>query len=120
MLGKLLFIIMAAGAIASALLVNRQQRIETFHEMTATHQRLLEHEATLWRLRSEIAGRCRPSEVRSAIDRLKLEWIAIPARPEPPAAPPVDVPAARFVHRPSSPTTSTDGVAQTDNTDLSG
>ena len=39
MFGKLLFIIMVVGATACALLVIRQQRIDTFHEMSAVHQR---------------------------------------------------------------------------------
>jgi hypothetical protein len=107
MLGKLLLIIMAAGAIACALLVIRQQRIETFHEMTVTHRELLEHEASLWRLRCEIAARCRPSEVREAMKRLEGDWAAIPARPDPPLlSPQDDEPGVRVASYRSSPVAS--------------
>jgi hypothetical protein len=50
--------------------------------MTQTHRRLSEHERTLWQMRAEIAGRCRPSEVRLAMNGLNLNWIPLPARPD--------------------------------------
>lgn len=84
---KLMVIIMALAATASALLVIRQQRIDTFHEMSAIHQRLLIHERTLWELRSEIAHRCRPSQVRLAMHQLGDAWSPLPRRnPAPPPA----------------------------------
>ena len=79
MFAKLLLIIVAVGAVACALLVIRQQRIDTFHEITQAHLRLQEHERTLWQMRAEIAERCRPSQVRLAMDELGLEWIPLPA-----------------------------------------
>lgn len=79
MLGKLLIIILVVGATASALLVNRQKRIETFHEMSQIHRRLHNHEYNLWKLRMQIAGRCRPAQVRLLVDRMGGEWIPIPA-----------------------------------------
>ena len=81
---KLLFIIMVVGATAWALLVIRQQRIDTFHEMSAVHQRLLNHERTLWELRSEIAQRCRPSQVRLAMNQIGGQWVPIPCSPPSP------------------------------------
>lgn len=81
MFAKLLFIIIAVGAVACALLVIRQQRIDTFHEITQTHRRLSEHERTLWEMRAEIAERCRPAQVRLAMNNLGLDWIPLPARP---------------------------------------
>src|SRR5437867_1579452 len=81
MLPKLIVVILVVGATASALLVNRQQRIETFHEMSLVHHRMLDHETTLWRLRGQIAERCRPTQVRQSMTRLGGEWAPIPARP---------------------------------------
>jgi hypothetical protein len=81
MLVKLVFVILVVGTTASALLVNRQQRIETFHEMSVIHQRLLDQRSTLWKLQSQIAARSRPSEVREAVDHLSGAWAPIPASP---------------------------------------
>ena len=81
MLPKLIMVILVVGATASALLVNRQQRIETFHEMSIIHHRMLEHETTLWQLRSQVANRCRPEYVRAAMKNLGGEWTPIPAGP---------------------------------------
>lgn len=91
MLGKLLIIILVVGATASALLVNRQKRIETFHEMSQVHRRLQNHEYNLWKLRMQIAGRCRPSQVRMLVDRMGGQWIPIPAPGSPIMPPPADV-----------------------------
>lgn len=81
MFGKLLFIIVSVCAVACALLVIRQQRIDTFHDMTQVHRRLIEHERTLWQMRAEIAHRCRPSQVRLAMNGMNVEWVPLPARP---------------------------------------
>jgi hypothetical protein len=89
MFSKLLFIILAVGALAMALLVNRQQRIDTAHDISLLHQRLLDHERTLWKLQTEIAQRVQPSQVRAAIEALQAEWSSIPTRvvePQPNAA----------------------------------
>lgn len=101
MFGKLLLIIVCACAVACALLVIRQQRIDTFHEMTQTHRRLSEHERTLWQMRAEIAERCRPSEVRMAMNSLNLNWVPLPARPESPVLPGPDIRLANQTQRPS-------------------
>jgi hypothetical protein len=92
MFAKLMLIITVAGATACALLVIRQQRIDTFHEISLAHQRLLVHERTLWQLRAEIAQRCRPSQVRLVMNRLGGEWVPIPAAPAPPVhQPPIQL-----------------------------
>ena len=66
---------------ACALLVICQQRIDTFHEISLIHRRLLKHDRTLWELRSEIAHRCRPSQVRLVVHQLGDNWQPIPAIP---------------------------------------
>ncbi len=81
MFAKLLSIVIAVCAVACSLLVIRQQRIDTFHDMTQVHGRLLEHERTLWQMRAEIAERCRPSQVRLGMNGLKIDWSPLPARP---------------------------------------
>jgi hypothetical protein len=90
-LGKLIIIILVVGATASALLVNRQKRIETFHEMSQIHRRLHNHEFNLWKLRMQIAGRCRPAQVRLLVDRMGIQWIPIPAPGSPLMSPATDV-----------------------------
>lgn len=78
---KLLIIIIVVGAMACALLVNRQQRIDTAHEIAAVHQRLIAQEQTLWRLRMEIAQRVKPEYIKKRIDRAGGMWVSIPSRP---------------------------------------
>lgn len=85
MFAKLLFIIIVIAAAACALLVIRQQRIDAFHEITQTYKRLSEHERTLWTMRAEIAERCRPSQVRLAMNALDINWTPLPARPVSPS-----------------------------------
>lgn len=81
MFPKLLLIILVAGAIAAALLVNRQHRIDTAHEITVLHERLTAKEQTLWRLETEIARRLRPEAIRRQLERMGGEWVALPAPP---------------------------------------
>jgi len=78
MFGKLLLVILAAAFTAAALLVLRQERIDTAHEMSVVHRHMLEHERALWELQCEIARRCRPEEVRRMMDELEEQWTAIP------------------------------------------
>ncbi len=79
---KLLITILALGLTAAALLVIRQQRIDHAHAMAQSHQRLVEHETQLWRLRAEVVSQCRPEDVREAIERSDVLWNAIPQRPQ--------------------------------------
>ena len=82
---KLLTTILGLGLIAAALLVIRQQRIDIAHDMALTHQRIIEQEARLWRLRAEVVRRCRPEDVRAALERSGLTWQTIPLQPLDPA-----------------------------------
>ena len=82
MFAKLFIIILAIGAAACALLVVRQQRIELAHDVAMRHNRLLQHERALWDLRTEIAGRVKPGDVRMLVDQLGGDWQQIPASPE--------------------------------------
>ncbi|HWB18667.1 MAG TPA: hypothetical protein VG711_00080 [Phycisphaerales bacterium] len=82
MFAKLLVVILSVGVIASALLVIRQQRINTFHDISVIHEKMIDHERVLWKLRNDIANRCRPAEVRMALAQLNESWDPIPARPE--------------------------------------
>ncbi len=91
MFPKLLFIILVAGATAGALLVNRQHRIDTAHEISSLHQRLQAQEQTLWRLQSDLAHRTRPEQIRKAKDSLGGSWVAIPSRPQPDSRPTVRI-----------------------------
>ena len=78
MFGKLLLVILAAAFTAATLLVLRQERIDTAHEMSVVHRNMLEHERALWELQCEIARLCRPEEVRRMMDELQEQWTAIP------------------------------------------
>jgi hypothetical protein len=81
MFTKLLLIIISAGAIAAALLVNRQHRIDTAHEIAVLHHRLTQQEQSLWRMETDIAQRLRPQEIRKQLERMGGEWVALPAPP---------------------------------------
>ncbi|MFO0874920.1 MAG: hypothetical protein U0575_13250 [Phycisphaerales bacterium] len=80
MFGKLALVILVLGALAAALLVDRQQRIDLAAEMSRTHGRLRQHEQALWRLRGDVAHRTRPAEIRAAIERLGVKFVPIPDR----------------------------------------
>ncbi len=102
MFPKLTLLILSAALTAAALLVVRHRRIETAHEMSVMHAQLLEHERALWRLRGELARRCRPEAVREMTREIPETWIPMlepredGARPLPaPAQPPVGTTAAR-------------------------
>jgi len=97
MFSKLLLIILAAGAIAAALLVNRQHRIDTAHEIAGVHQRLTTQEQKLWRMEAEIAQRLRPEEVRRKLAAMGGVWIALPAPPT--KRPRIDQPPGQLADR---------------------
>lgn len=88
MFGKLLLIIIGIALTAIALVVMRQQRIDTHHEIAETYDRLRDHERTLWELKSRIAHATRPEEVERLMMELDEQWATIPetnARPGPDA-----------------------------------
>lgn len=70
MFGKLAFLILGLGVVAGVLLVNRQLRIQSAHELADAQRRVAQHDRTLWRLRAEIASRITPERVQSAAARL--------------------------------------------------
>jgi len=74
MFPKLLVIIIVLGITGCLLLVNRQQQIEAAHEMTVIHQRLADHEQTIWKLRAEVARRCSPDQLHLLQQELGEEW----------------------------------------------
>lgn len=81
MFAKLLITILSLGLVAAALLVVRQQRIDIAHDMAALHERIVDQEAQLWRLRAEVVRRCRPEDVRAALEHSGLVWQTIPNQP---------------------------------------
>jgi hypothetical protein len=98
MFGKLLLVILTAGATGVALLVLRQHRIDAAHEMSIIHQRVIAHERALWRLRTEVAERCRPAEIRRLIVDREESWHAVPSPDAAPFDPLVPIPADAAVH----------------------
>ena len=78
MLGKLLLIILTAALTAAALLVIRQQRIDTAHRMSIAHQRMVDSQRALWKMQCEIAAQCRPEQVRQMMEQLDEKWTTIP------------------------------------------
>ena len=60
------------------LLLIRQLRIEASARSARLYQRLVENEHTEWKLRSEIAARSRPDELRRAMVELGGSWTPIP------------------------------------------
>ena len=81
MFAKLLLIILSAGAIASTLLVLRQQKVETIHDISRAYHRQRQYERTLWTLQAEIARRCRPEALRELLLEQGSDWRPIPAAP---------------------------------------
>lgn len=73
MLPKLVALILIAGATACGLLVIRQHRIDAAHQMSAIHQRLLQHEQRLWKLRVAIHERLRQDQVALMAENLAAE-----------------------------------------------
>lgn len=83
---KLLLIIITIGGTASSLLVMRQQKVETIHDISGAYHRLRENERTLWMLQVEIARRSHPEELRRRLIDLDLNWQSIPAAPPGPGS----------------------------------
>jgi hypothetical protein len=78
MFAKLLLVILVAALAAVVLLGLRQQRLECAHRMAKLHERLNEHRQALWELRSDIARRCRPDEVRQLVNDQGQAWTILP------------------------------------------
>ena len=54
---KLITTILAGASVAGGLLVIRQHRLDTAHDMSRSHLRLVQHEQALWRLKTLISQR---------------------------------------------------------------
>ncbi len=77
MFPKLLVIIIVMGATACALLVNRQQRIDTAHETARIHREILRQQQRCWELRRDIAVESQPDRVRAALGEVAGAWLPI-------------------------------------------
>lgn len=77
MFAKLLLIIIVMGATACALLVNRQQRIDTAHRSAQLHQEILRQRQQCWALRRDIAFESQPERVRAALAEIGGQWSPI-------------------------------------------
>ncbi len=75
MFAKLLTLIIIAGLTALALLLTRQEQIDTVHEMTRLHHRLQEQRHAVWSLRNEIANACRPSVIEKLRSMAPDQWV---------------------------------------------
>lgn len=64
MLAKIVVFILAMALVSIAVLVTRQLRTQALSEAAATRLRIVEADAALWRLRTEIAQRSSPSAIR--------------------------------------------------------
>ena len=82
MFGKLLLIIIVMGVTACALLVNRQQRIDTAHRAARLHQEILHQRQQCWEIRRDIAFESQPQCVRAALAEVGGQWSPI-VIPEP-------------------------------------
>ena len=65
------------GAPACALLVNRQQRIDTAHRAAVLHQEILRQRQQCWAIRRDIAVESQPERVRAALADIGGEWSPI-------------------------------------------
>lgn len=63
MFGKLVAVILSIGVVACILLAVRQQRVQAAHELAEVQRRVMEHDRTLWHLRTEIAAKVTPQAV---------------------------------------------------------
>lgn len=82
---KTCFLILALGATACGLLVVRQQRIQTVHELASVSRRIDELERTRWDLRIAIARATTPQRVETLAARFEPQPTALAhlSRPNP-------------------------------------
>lgn len=67
MFAKLALVIVSLGVVACILLAVRQQRVQAAHELAEVQRRVMEHDRTLWHLRTEIAERVSPQQVDAMV-----------------------------------------------------
>ena len=98
MFGKLLMMILAAGAVAAVQLQNRHERLLAAHRIAVLHQEQAAQNRVLWQLEREIASMTRPDEVRKMIEPLGESWASLP-EPVDPFLIPLDVLLARMLEQ---------------------
>ena len=74
---KVCIVIAALGAMALGLLSLRQQRYEVSNQIAVAHQRGVEQQRSLWRMRAEVARHSGPSQIRGAINKLKIDAVPV-------------------------------------------
>lgn len=74
---KTCFLILALGATACGLLVVRQQRIQTVHELASVSRRIDDLERTRWDLRIAIARATTPQRVETLAARFEPQPTAL-------------------------------------------
>lgn len=70
MLAKLSLFILVAACTAAGVLVIRQQRLASMHDMARSVERSAELDRKLWQVRANLAERVTPSRVRGMVDTL--------------------------------------------------
>ncbi len=81
MFAKLLTIILTSGAMAGSLLVIRQHRLDTAHEMVRIHDRITEADRMLTRLQGRVAEACTPEDLRLAVEELEANYVPLAFAP---------------------------------------
>ena len=75
MFAKLLTLIIVAGLTALALLLTRQEQIDTVHDITQLHHRIQQQRHAVWSIRNEIARACRPSVIEKFRAQAPDLWV---------------------------------------------
>ncbi|MCE2883305.1 MAG: hypothetical protein LW806_00190 [Planctomycetaceae bacterium] len=94
MFAKLATVIVVLGAMFGALLVNRQERIDTAAEISRIHFELERNERERIRREADVAGLLTPAEIRTLVERIEKDATAreaavlkpIPFREDPSSA----------------------------------
>jgi hypothetical protein len=73
MFAKLATVIVVLGAMFGALLVNRQERIDTAAEISRIHFELERNERERIRREADVAGRLTPAEIRTLVERIEKD-----------------------------------------------
>ena len=73
MFAKLATVIVVLGAMFGALLVNRQERIDTAAEISRIHFELDRNERERIRREADVAGRLTPAEIRTLVERIEKD-----------------------------------------------
>ena len=80
MFAKLLLVILVMAATACALLVSRQQRLDTAHRTAQVHRELLKQQQRFWTLSRDIAVESQPGRISGAFGEIGGQWSPIVIR----------------------------------------